>query len=233
MDRKQTQLFIRRWLFYTTRDAFTQTFGWLSLIGSSAGGFFLGKFGLSVPADALVANFVGAIGGFIVGFGIYAVVGFFKTRQYMQPLTLSIADDIRSPDFTCDDQVCGYSVATIVRNRSDVHWKDCTAHVMNAPLHDGTSGPRFVEKFDLPPKTSKTIYIAYWFSREPPNSDDQDIGLTGPAAACWGGNVRRVPGNGTHLHIRIRSQDTASKDVHCRVWIDKTARKLRAGPLTD
>jgi hypothetical protein len=233
MNWKQTRLFMRRWLWYTIRDAFAQTFGWLTLFGGSFGGFILAKFGVRASSDQLTSSVVGAVGGFVIGVGVYAMVGFFKTRRYMQPLVLTVVDGVRSPDFTFNDQFRGYSVATIVQNRSDVHWKDCTAHVMNAPLYDGSTGPRFVEKFDLPPKSKKTVYIAYWFSREPPNPDDQDIGLTGPVAACWGGNVCRVPGSGTNLHIRIRPQDATSKDVCCRVWIDTTARKLRAEPLPD
>ncbi len=225
--------FMRRWLLYTIHDAFAQTFGWLTLFGGSVGGFVLAKFGIRTASDQLTTNIIGAFGGFLLGLCVYAVVGFFKTQRYMQPLALSITDDVRSPDFAFNDQFRGYSVATIVRNRSDVHWKDCTAHVMNAPLHDGSTGPRYVEKFDLPPKSRKTVYIAYWFSREPPNPDDNDIGLTGPEAACWGGNICWVPGTGANLHIRIRPQDAESKDLHCRVWIDTTARKLRAEPLPD
>jgi hypothetical protein len=233
MDREKTRLFMRRWLWYTIRDAFAQTFGWLTLFGSSFGGFFLAKFGVSVTNDQFTNNVVVAVGGFVLGLGVYAIVGFFKARRHMDPLTLSITDTVRSPDFTYNDQIRGYSVATVVQNRSDVHLKDCTAHVMNAPLYDGSTGPRFVEKFDLAPKSNKTVYIAYWFSREPPNPDDQDIGLIGPVAACFGGNVCRVPGAGMKLHIRIRPHDADSKDVHCRVWIDTTARKLRAEPLPD
>lgn len=233
MDWKRTRLFIRRWLWYTIHDAFAQTFGWLTLFGGSCGGFILAKFGFSATNDQFTNNVVGAVGGFILGVGVYAIIGFFKTRRYIQPLALSITDDVRSPDFTFNDQFRGYSVATIVQNRSDMHWKDCTAHVMNAPLYDGSTGPRFVEKFDLPPKSNKTVYIAYWFSREPPNPDDKDIGLTGPVAACFGGNVCRVPGTGTKLHIRVRPQDADGKDVHCRVWIDTAARRLRAEQLPD
>ena len=233
MNWKQTRLFMRHWLRYTVHDAFAQTFGWLTLFGGSFGGFILAKFGISATNDQFTNNVVGAVGGFVIGVGVYAIFGFFKTRRYLQPLALSITDTVRSPDFTFNDQFRGYSVATIVRNRSDVYWKDCTAHVMNAPLYDGSTGPRFVEKFDLPPKSKKTVYIAYWFSREPPNPDDQDIGLTGPIAACFGGNVCRVPGTGMNLHIRIRPQDADSKDVHCRVWIDTIARRLRAEPLLD
>ncbi|KVE28316.1 hypothetical protein WI93_11075 [Burkholderia vietnamiensis] len=233
MNWKRTQLFMRRWLWYTIHDAFAQTFGWLTLFGGSFGGFMLAKFGVSATNDQFTNNVIGTVGGFVLGVGVYAIVGFFKTRRYMQPLVLSITDDVRSPDFAFNDQFRGYSVATVVRNRSDVHWKDCTAHVMNAPLYDGSTGPRFVEKFDLPPKSKKIVFVAYWFSREAPNPDDQDIGLTGPVAACWGGNVCRVPGTGANLHIRIRPQDADSKDVHCRVWIDTTARKLKAEPLPE
>lgn len=201
------------------------------MFGSSSGGYILAKIGVRVSSDLLTSNVVGAVGGFVVGVGVYAIVGFSKTRRYMQPLVLSVADDVRSPDFTFNDQFRGYSVATIVQNRSDVHLKDCSAYVMNAPLYDGSTGPRFVEKFDLPPKSKKTVFIAYWFSREPPNPDDKDIGLTGPVGACFGGNVCRVPGTETILHIRIHPQEMDAKDVCCRVWIDESERRLRAAPL--
>lgn len=213
MNISNVRRFVWQWFRYTIQDAFAQTFGWLTLFGGSVSGFLLAKFGISVTNDQFTNNVVVAVGGFVLGVGLYAIIGFFKTRRYMQPLVLSITDDVRSPDFTFNDQIRGYSVATVVRNRSDVHWKDCTAHVMNAPLYDGSTGPRFVEKFDLPPKSKKTVYIAYWFSREPPNPDDHDIGLTGPIAACWGGNICRVPGGDTKLHIRIRPHDADSKDV--------------------
>ncbi|HEM7873899.1 TPA: hypothetical protein U2L31_000212 [Burkholderia contaminans] len=233
MDWKRMRVFMRQWFWYTTRDAFAQTFGWLALFGGSVSGFVLAKFGIRTTSDQLTTNIIGAAGGFLLGLGVYAVVGFFKTQRYMQPLALSITDEVRSPDFTFNDQVRGYSVAAVVQNRSDVHLKDCTAHVMDAPLFDGSTGPRFVEKFDLPPKSTKTVYVAYWFSREGPNPDDLDIGLMGPVAACFGGNVCRVPGTGTKLHIRVRPQDADGKDVHCRVWIDTRARRLRAEQLPD
>jgi hypothetical protein len=233
MDWRQTRRFIRRWLWYTIHDAFAQMFGWLTLFGGSLGGVMLARIGVSTTNDQFTNNLVGAVGGFVVGLAVYSVVGFFKTRRFMEPLVLTVTDDVRSPDFTFNDQVRGYSVATIVQNRSDVHLKDCVARVLNAPLYDGSTGPRFVEKFDLPPKSKKTVFIAYWFSREPPNPDDKDIGLTGPVAACFGGNVCRVPGAEAKLHIRIHPQDGNSKDLHCRVWIDTAARRLRAEPLPD
>jgi len=231
MNREKNRLFMRRWLGYTIHDAFAQTFGWLTLFGGSFGGFILAKFGVHATDDQLTSNVVGAVGGFVIGVGVYAIIGFFKTRRYMCPLVLTVTDDKRSPDFTFNDQVRGYSVAVVVQNRSDEHLKDCVAYVMNAPQHDGSTSPRFVEKFDLPPKSKKVVFVAYWFSRELPNIDDKDIGLTGPVAACFGGNVCRLPGTETNLHIRIDPQDSDSKDVHCRVWIDTTARRLRAAQL--
>lgn len=225
--------FVWQWFRYSIRDTSAQAFGWPTLFGGWVGGFFLVKFGIGAISGQVTNNIVAVAGGLLIGFAVYVVAGFFKARRHMDPLTLSVTDDVRSPDFTFNDLIRGYSVATIVKNRSDVHLKDCTAHVMNAPLYDGSTGPRFVEKFDLPPKSKKTVYIAYWFSREPPNPDDQDIGLTGPVAACFGGNVCRVPGSGTKLHIRVGPQDTDGKDVHCRVWIDTAARRLRAEQLPD
>lgn len=235
MNWKQTRLFMRRWFWYTIRDAFAQTFGWLTLFGTSFGGLILTKVGIRATNDPLTNNVVGAVGGFVIGLGVYAIVGFFKTRRYMQPLVLSVTDEARSPDFAFNDQFRGYNVAAIVQNRSDVYLKDCTAHVMNAPLYDGSIGPRFIEKFDLPPKSKKTVFVAYWWSREPPNPDDKDIGLCGPVSGGFGGIMCRVPGPAAILHIRIQihPQDVDSKDVRCRAWIDESERRLRAAPLPD
>ncbi|MBB5508724.1 hypothetical protein [Paraburkholderia atlantica] len=228
MNTTNTKRFLWHWCRYAIRDAAAQAFGWPTLVSAAVLGYLLPKLGVGAISNQIANNIAIAVVSWAVGFAVYLFAAFFKAHRFTAPLALSITDDVRSPDFTCNDQIRGYSVAAIVQNRSDVHWKDCTAHVMNAPLCDGSTGPRFVEKFDLPPKSKKTVYIAYWFSRKPPNPDDKDIGLTGPVAACWGGNVCRVPGSGTNLHIRIRPQDAASKDVHCRVWIDTAARRLRA-----
>ena len=121
----------------------------------------------------------------------------------------------------------GRAIRPIVQNRSDVHLKDCIAYVRNAPQHDGSRLPRFVETFDLPPKSKKTVVVAYWFSPELRNTDDKDAGN------CFGGNVCRVPGTETNLHIRIDPQDAESKHVHCRMWVDTSAGKLRAEQLPD
>jgi hypothetical protein len=102
---------------------------------------------------------------------------------------------------------------------------------MNAPQADGSTGPRFVEKFDLPPKSKKIVFVAYWFSREPFHPDDKDIGLSGPVSESFDGNICRHPGPAAILHIRIDPQDSDAKDVHCRVWIDEIERRLRAAAL--
>ncbi|CAJ5215112.1 hypothetical protein [Burkholderia pseudomallei] len=233
MDWKQPRLFVRQWVRYTIRDAFAQTFGWLTLFGGSVSGFFLAKFGVSVTDDQFTNNVVVAVGGFVIGVGVYAIVGFFKTLRHMQPLALSITDDVRSSGSTLNDQFRSYNVAAIVRNRSDVHVNNCTAYVMNAPQNDGSIGMRFIEKFDMPPKSEKTVDVAYWTSREPPCSDDPDIGLVGPPGNGWGGNACRVPGPETNLHIRIDPHGKGCQDLRCRVWIDTTARRLRAESLPD
>lgn len=228
MDWKHARRFLVRWLWYTFRDALAQTFGWLTLFGLSVGGWFLPKLGVHPSNDAFTTNVVGAFGGFVLGICIYAILGLFKAHWYLDPLVLTVVDDVRPPDFAYNDQMRGYAVAVMVRNRSDAFWKDCTAHVVNLPLYDGSIGPRFVEQFDLPPKSKKTVYVAYWFSRESPNVDDKDIGLTGPWANGYGGNACRVSGAGTNLHVRVRSPDVDGKEVQCRVWIDTEARVLKA-----
>lgn len=233
MDREKTRLFMRRWLWYTIHDAFAQTFGWLSLIGGSFGGFFLTKLGIHATNDPFINNVVGAVSGFVIGVGVCGILALFKTQRYVQPLTLSVKDGVLSSGSTFNDQFRSYSVAAIVRNRSDVHVNNCTAYVMNAPQHDRSIGMRFIEKFDMPPKSEKTVDVAYWTSREPPYSDDKDIGLVGPPGNGWGGNACRVPGPETSLHIRIDPHDKDCKDLRCRVWIDTTARRLRANPLPD
>ena len=235
MDREKTLVFVQRWLSYMVHDAYAQTFGWLSLVGGPVGGLVLAEFGFRVTAttDQFTNNIVGALGGFVVGLGVYSIAAFFKTRRYMQPLTVAVADGVLSSGSTLNDQFRSYSVAAIVRNRSDVHVNNCTAYVMNAPQHDGSIGMRFIEKFDMPPKSEKTVDVAYWTFREPPYSDDPDIGLVGPPGNGWGGNACRVPGPETSLHIRIDAHGRDCKDLRCRVWIDTAARRLRADPLPD
>ena len=83
----------------------------------------------------------------------------------MAPFKLTVADDRRPASFSFDDEARGYSVAIIVRNRSDAYLKDCVAHVMNDSQSDCSDQPRFVEQFDIPPKMEKTVFVAYWQRR--------------------------------------------------------------------
>lgn len=203
-------------------------------VGGPVGGFLLTRFGFHATAtnNQFTSNVIGVVGGFVAGLGVYAIFGFFKTRRYMQPIIVTVGDGVQSSGSTFHDQFRTYKVVAIVRNRSDVHLNNCTAYIMNAPQQDGTIGVRFIEKLDIPPKSAKTVDVAYWTSREPPYSDDNDIGLVGPPGNGWGGNACRMPGAETRLHIRIDPYGRDPKDLHCRVWIDTTARQLRCALLS-
>ncbi|WP_175787139.1 hypothetical protein [Burkholderia anthina] len=214
------------------RDAVAQAFGWPTLLSAAVLGYILPKVGIGDIPNQITNNLAIAVVSWAIGFVVYLFAACLKAYWRIVPLTLSITDDLRSPDFTFNDQFRGYSVATIVQNKSDVHL-NCNAYVMNAPQHDGSTGPRFVEKFDLPPKAKKTVFVAYWFSREPPHTDDKDIRLSGPTGSGFGGNMCWVSGAAARLHVRIHPQDGDSKDVYCRVWIDTATRRLRAQQLPD
>jgi hypothetical protein len=62
MDWQETRQFVRRWLWYTIRDAFAQTFGWLTLFGTSFGGLILAKFGISATNSQLFTVACGSTG---------------------------------------------------------------------------------------------------------------------------------------------------------------------------
>ncbi|WP_318833485.1 hypothetical protein [Burkholderia cepacia] len=224
--------FLWHWLRYAMRDAVAQAFGWPTLLSAAVLGYILPKVGIGDIPNQIANNLAIAAVSWAIGFVVYLFAACLKAYWRIVPLTLSITDDVRSPDFTFNDQFRGYSVATIVQNRSDVHW-NCNAYVMNAPQHDGSTGPRFVEKFDLPPKAKKTVFVAYWFSREPPHADDKDIRLSGPTGSGFGGNMCWVPGTAARLHVRVHPQDAGSKDIYCRVWIDTATRQLRAQQLPE
>jgi hypothetical protein len=172
------------------------------------------------------------VASYLIAFAVCAIFAVRKAYWAVRPLALTITDDVRSPDFSFNENVRGYNVAVIVSNCSVMHLKDCVAYVMDVPDYDGAPRPRFVEKFDLPPKSKKNVFVAYWFSREPPNPDDKDIGITGPVGAGFGGNVCRVPAE-TTISIKIQAQEIDSKDVRCRVWIDQASRRLRGARLDD
>jgi hypothetical protein len=233
MNTANTKRFQWHWFRYAIRDAAAQAFGWPAVAGAALLGYVIPKLGIAAIPNQIADNAAIAAASGIIGFAAYLFAALFKAYSRIEPLAVTVTDDIQSPDFAFHHQVRCYNAAVIVRNRSDVHLKDCIAHVMNAPQADGSTGPRFIEKFDLPPKSEKTVFIAYWSSRELPYGDDNDIGLIGPVGNCFDGNTCRIPGPAARLHIRIHQQDSDSKDVCCRVWIDGSERRLRAAPLPD
>jgi hypothetical protein len=226
-----TWQFLKHWMLFTVRDTIAQLFGWLAIAGGIVDGF-LPAIGVPlVPrsvANTLVPVWIGAA----IGFVVYLLIGFVKAYRHLHPLVVSVTDDLRSPDFAFNERARGYSAAVIVRNRSEAHLMDCIVYVVNAPQTGDEVAPRFVEKFDLPPRSRKVVYFAYWFSREPPNVDDMDIGLSGPPGGCFDGNVCRTRGADANLDIRIHSPDSVGVDVQCRVWIEAETRQLRAQQLS-
>lgn len=231
MNRAKTKRFLWHWFGYAIRDAAARAFGWPTLLGAALLGYGLPKAAIAAIPNQIANNVAVAVASWIVGFAAYLFAALFKAHSRIEPLAVKVTDDVRSPDVGSHHQAGGYNVAVVVRNRSDAHLKDCAAYLMNAPKADGSTGPRFVEKFDLPPKSKKTVLVAYWFSREPFHPDDKDIGLHGPVGESFDGNVSRIRGPAAILHVRIHPRDADSKDVHCRVWIDGSERRLRAAPL--
>lgn len=232
MNRAKTKRSLWHWFRNAIRDA-AKAFGWPTLLGAALLGYLLPKAGIAAIPNQIANNVAVAAASWIVGFAAYLSAALFKAHSRIEPLAVKVTDDARSPDVGSHHQVRGYNVAVVVRNRSDAHLKDCAAYVMNAPQADGSTGPRFVEKFDLPPKSKKTVFVAYWFSREPFHPDDKDIRLSGPVSESFNGNVCRIRGPAAILHVRIDPQDLGSKDVYCRVWIDESVRRLRAAALPD
>lgn len=233
MNSRKTWRFLLQWCHFAIRDAAAQAFGWPTIASAVLLVYFLPLFGVRAIPNQIANNLAIAAASMMIALVVYVFAGFFKAYRLMKPLVVTATDDVRSPDFAFHEKVRGYNVTVVVSNRSVAHLRDCVAYVTNAPCSDGSVRPRFVEKFDLPPKCNKNIFIAYWFSRESPNLDDKDIGLTGPTSATFGGNVCRVPGPEAILHVKIEAPDVDSKDIRCRVWIDGTSRRLKALQLPD
>jgi hypothetical protein len=220
------------WCRFAIRDSAAHAFGWPTVASAVMVAYLLKRTGVVSSPNTIENNLAIAAGSWLIALAFYVFTAAFKAYRFVRPLALTVTDDIRSPDFSFNEKVRGYNVAVVVRNRSIAHLKDCVAYVMDVPDYDGATRPRFVEKFDLPPKSKKNVFVAYWFSREPPNPDDGDIGITGPVSATFGGNVCRVPAE-TIISIKIQAQEIDSKDVRCRVWIDQTSRRLRGTRLDD
>jgi hypothetical protein len=220
------------WCRFAIRDSAAQAFGWPTVASAVMVAYLLKRAGVVSSPNTVENNLAIAAGSWLIALAFYVFTAAFKAYRLVRPLALTITDDIRSPDFSFNEKARGYNVAVVVSNRSVMHLKDCVAYVMDVPDHDGAPRPRFVEKFDLPPKSKKNVFVAYWFSRVPPNPDDKDIGITGTVSASFGGNICRVPAE-TIISIKIQAQETDSKNVRCRVWIDQTSRRLRGIQLAD
>jgi hypothetical protein len=233
MNRPKNKRFLRQRFRYAMSDAADKALRWPTRLSAALLGYVLPKTLIAAIPSQITNDVAVAAACWIIGFAVHLLAALFKAHSRIAPLAVKVTDDVRSPDVGSHHQVRGYNVAVIVRNRSDAHLKDCAAYVMNAPQADGSTGPRCVEKFDLPPKSKKTVFVAYWFSREPFRSDDKDIGLTGVVSERFDGNVCGIRGPAAILHVRIDPRDANSKDVHCRVWIDENVRRLRAAPLPD
>ncbi len=221
------------WIGIAARDALSAAFGWATIVNVAALAYVGQKLGFSVSAGQgwSQALFYAAI-CFCVGVSIafavnLAFVSHIRAYRELRPLALGVRDDLRSPNFVFNNTVRGYNASVTVTNRSSRHLLDCVVHVLNAPQADGAIGPRFVEKFDLPPKSTRTIFIAYWFSRQPPNCDDTAVNLSGPVSAGFGGN-RSLVSSGTVLQVQVTAPDVPTKHIGCSVRIDDQRRLIRA-----
>jgi hypothetical protein len=88
--------------------------------------------------------------------------------------------------------------------------------------------PRFVEKFDRPPNTTKRVTLAYWFQRDQPNKDDPSIGICGPVSAGFGGNVLRIPLAKSKIDVVVASTEGRSKSIEFFIWVETESRDLKS-----
>jgi hypothetical protein len=224
--------FLGHCLNFAARDAISAAFGWATLVNAAAVVYLGHQWGLSVnPSQGWVNTFEYAVLCFLIGMLIAFFINLFlvspvKAYRFMRPLVLAISGTARSPDFVFNETTRGYSSTVVVKNRSHSYLLDCTVHVVNLTRQDGSKFARFVEKFDLPPKSTKHIYFAHWFARETPNADDTGIRLNGSIGG-WGGNIFELSSEGEELLIKVELANVEAKYIRCRVWVDRKLRELR------
>ena len=229
--------FARNCLRFATADALSAAFGWATVINGAALVYLAGRAGIAInssqgwPSILLYAAACFAVGLVIAFFINLVLVAPLKAHRLMWPLVLRISNDDRSPDYVFHETARGYNSTVKVTNRSHEHLLDCAAHILNVTWHDGKKYDRFVEKFDLPPRATKNVYVAYWFARDGQWPDDKEINLCGPVAAGIGGNLLSVPADGAEFTVRIQAPGKETKCIRCRVWVDKTSRKLMTSHL--
>jgi len=228
--------FTRQWFRIAFHDAWAATFGWAAVPSGVAMLILSQHLRLSFSENwtgALIYALCGAfIAWFVAVLASLLITAPFKAYCSLEPFTVSIDDLRRAPDFICNDKLHGYNATVIVRNRSVNHLLGCSLHVVDIQPSTPLKFHRFVEQFDLPPRSEKRIPFAYWFSREQPNSDDETIGISGPVGPGFGGNVLRIPVADYVVTLRIQAPEGCSKKCLSRLWVDAAARRLHATLLS-
>ncbi|MEW9570545.1 hypothetical protein ABQJ54_02135 [Rhodanobacter sp. Si-c] len=229
--------FARHCFRFAATDALSAAFGWATVINGAALVYLAGRAGIAInSSQGWPSILLYAAGCFLVGL----VIAFFinlvlvapgKTHRLMWPLVLHISGDDRSPDYVFHEIARGFNSTVKVTNRSHEYLLDCAAHILGVTLPAGEKHDRFVEKFDLPPQSTKNVYVAYWFARDVEPSDDKEINLCGPVGAGFGGNRLSVPADGAELTVRIQAPGKETKCIRCRVWVDRGSRKLMTSHL--
>ncbi len=226
--------FLRYWFQFAMSDATTAAFGWAAI---PSGALLLGAmryWGIQMSpspqlSEVLLYALAGAGAAWFIAFSVHLVVlAPIKAYRAVEPFVTSIDDVIRSPEFIANNEMHGYTASVVIRNRSSTHLLDCHVYILDIEGTNPVHYPRFVDKFDLLPHEEKHVAIAYWFSREAPNTDDTTIGISGPVAPCFGGNVVRIPISDYRVSIKVQAGDSRSKEIQCRLWVDTPRRRLRA-----
>jgi len=224
--------FCSYWIKFAFSGANSAVFGWATI--PTAAIFVAMHLTRDQPNSSsqwtatLVYTLYGAGLGWLIGF----LVNLFflaplKAFKSMNPFAVSIRDDILFGEFGHYKDTTGYNVIVTIKNASPVYLLDCHVHIIDIPGTQISSYPRYVTRFDLPPGETKYVTIAYWFTREAPNTDDKEIGICGPVSASFGGNIMKAPPD-TTLTVRVRLPDSRSKEIRSHVWIDPHERRLRA-----
>ncbi|MFZ3326981.1 MAG: hypothetical protein WA231_14290 [Methylocella sp.] len=149
-----------------------------------------------------------------------------KAYKVMNPFSLSVSDSIITA-FIRNETTKGYEATIIVKNRSCRPLLDCYIHICDISETDKKLYPRYVDKYDLPAGEIKYVTFAYWFSRETPYNDDAEIGISGPVAACFGGNVLRIPIKTYTVKIRASVPGSRFKELDCLIWVDTIGRRIK------
>jgi hypothetical protein len=224
--------FWRLWIGFTFSDAASGAFGVASIPGAAlaVGGMrYLGHKMSETPQISEV--FLYALAGAGAGWGISLLANFLyfaprKAYKVMNPFFLSVSDSITT-NFIRNETIKSHDATIIVKNRSCRAILDCYIYIYDISETNKTLFPRFVDKFDLPAEETKYVTFASWCSRESPYTDDAEIGISGPVAACYGGNILRIPLKTYTVKIRARVPDSRSSGLDCSLWVDPIGRRLR------